>query len=106
MDINNAECDLSTALQTSITEPIQPSLLDVILRARPFVPVPKALNVRDIGINASPNIRPGFIYRSGFLWHITAKESILQGDTEAEGDLRLALHSRAGTAVGPDYRRH
>lgn len=70
------DIDLSIVLSTPIQDCIQPDIVKYLLSQPPFLPIPGALNIRDISV--LPNIRKGFIHRSGALGHITpAGESFL-----------------------------
>jgi hypothetical protein len=60
---------LVNVLSTPIETRISPLVAKEILSQPPFLPIPGALNIRDISV--PPFIRNGCIYRSGALGHIT-----------------------------------
>ncbi|RJE22613.1 hypothetical protein PHISCL_05036 [Aspergillus sclerotialis] len=60
--------DLQELLKTDIRTKIPEAVVSKITSSPPWVTVPGAFNVRDIGHSPStPNVRSGFIYRSGVL---------------------------------------
>jgi protein tyrosine/serine phosphatase len=61
---------LSELANTEIGSTIPASLLTQALSTPPFVPIPGAFNIRDIGFAASPYVRRGLIYRSGSLSYL------------------------------------
>jgi hypothetical protein len=62
--------DLNTILQTSINIRIDPETVSSITSQLPFLPVPNALNLRTI---SAKNLKPGFIFRSGRLSHLSSE---------------------------------
>jgi hypothetical protein len=65
--IQPVQPDLLTIASTPITESIPDSVLKKALQTPPFVAIPGALNLRDLGLLPNPKIKPGLIYRSGSL---------------------------------------
>lgn len=61
--------DLSSILSTPIQSRISPTVVQGILSQPPFLPIPGALNIRDISV--PPYVRQDLIYRSGAISHIT-----------------------------------
>jgi hypothetical protein len=61
---------LLTIAQTSINEAIPDEILKPALTTPPFIPIPGALNLRDLGLIPSPKIKKSLIYRSGALHHL------------------------------------
>lgn len=57
--------DISALLETDMTIPLDTKLVQDITSHPPFIPVSRALNLRDIGLIPGSHIPPGLIYRSG-----------------------------------------
>lgn len=57
--------DLKTLTETDINTPIPSRTLDIALNNLSFLPIPNAINIRDLGGLPSSPIRSGLIYRSG-----------------------------------------
>ncbi|KAH8730194.1 protein-tyrosine phosphatase-like protein [Phaeosphaeriaceae sp. PMI808] len=66
--------NLDALLQTDMNTPISPSIIQQILSKPPFIPIPGAVNMRDLGLLPSSPIPPGLIYRSGATHHIDPTE--------------------------------
>jgi hypothetical protein len=64
--------DLLEIALTPITLAIPDSVLNDALKTAPFIPIPGALNLRDLGQISSAKIKPGLIYRSGNLSNLPA----------------------------------
>ena len=78
--------DLQELLKTDIRTQIPEAIVSKITSSPPWVIVPGAFNVRAIGQSPStPNVRPGFIYRSGVLSKITE-----EGKSVLTDSLRIA----------------
>lgn len=60
--------DFSSLILQPISTSIEPSVVAAALSKAPFLPVPKALNLRTI--SHPPSLRPGLFFRSGFLSHL------------------------------------
>jgi hypothetical protein len=56
--------NLETLLRTDMSHPIPPSIVEEVLANPPFVQVPGANNIRDLGLVPNSPITPGCIYRS------------------------------------------
>ena len=56
--------------------PIPPQQVAEALAGPPFIPIPSALNLRDIGLSGANKIKPGLIFRSGGLttWPDSSKQ--------------------------------
>jgi hypothetical protein len=63
----NHQPTLLEIASTPITHSIPDAVLAKALATRPFVPIPGALNLRDLGFITPPKVKPGLIYRSGAL---------------------------------------
>ena len=59
--------DLKVLANTDKREAIDKDVITAVLSQDPFTYVPGVINIRDIGVNASPFVRRGLIYRSGAL---------------------------------------
>jgi len=57
--------DLDVLLETDMNVPLDPSVVQTILSHPPFITLPGALNIRDLGLLPNSPIAPGLIYRSG-----------------------------------------
>ena len=71
---DHGNANLATLLTTDIRTELPPQQTAKILSQRPFVSIPGLFNLRDLSTpqdDGPPAIRPGFIYRSGALTHIT-----------------------------------
>ena len=70
------DIDLSSILATPIQDHIPPDIVREILSQPPFLPIPGALNIREISV--LPIVRKGLLYRSGACGPLTpAGESSL-----------------------------
>ncbi|GAB1212873.1 hypothetical protein ATERTT37_002022 [Aspergillus terreus] len=63
--------DLVNLAERDLFDPIPQDTLDQALTTPPFISVPGAFNVRDLGRFGAPYIRPGRVYRSGTLAYLT-----------------------------------
>lgn len=94
---------LRSLAETDVRHPIPPETLFPALQRPPFVYVSGTFNLRDIGLltTSGPKIRPGFIYRSGGLTHLSA-----EGHTALRDKLGVRrifdLRSKAEHAASPD----
>jgi hypothetical protein len=79
--IQEEQPDLRTITSIPITESIPDAILEKALKTNPFIPIPGALNLRDIGLIPGPKIKPGLLYRSGSL-HVLPPSSVLLLKTE------------------------
>lgn len=77
-EVTSESHKLRKLAETSTFVPIPEGELGPVLHRAPFIPVPGAFNVRDLGLidvdhpnSSTPTIRPGFIYRSGALDDLT-----------------------------------
>lgn len=71
---DHENANLATLITTDIRTELPPQPTAKILSQRPFVTIPGLFNLRDLSTpqdDGPPAIRPGFIYRSGALTHIT-----------------------------------
>ena len=59
--------DLATLSQAPIQEPIPEDVFKQALQQSPFIPIDKALNLRDLGASTPAFVRRGLIFRSGTL---------------------------------------
>jgi len=94
--------DLSSLLSTPIQSRISSTIVTAMLSQHPFLPIPGALNIRDISV--PPYIRKGLIYRSGALEHITpaGKSSLIeQYGIRTIYDLRTRAERNNGPS--PDF---
>lgn len=85
--------DLQELLTTDIRTEIPDSVISKITSFPPWRTVPGLFNVRDISTPSTPNVRPGFIYRSGVPRNVSDEgKSILVNDLgiTAIYDLRQA----------------
>ncbi|KAF2420563.1 hypothetical protein EJ08DRAFT_24944 [Tothia fuscella] len=64
---NNSQPTLPQIASTSIFHAIPDNVLADALTTPPFVPIPGALNLRDLGLLTPSTVKPGLIYRSGAL---------------------------------------
>jgi hypothetical protein len=71
----NTQPDLLTIALTPITEHIPDSIIEKALQTPPFVPIPGASNLRDIGLLPNAKVKSGLLYRSGSL-HVLPESSI------------------------------
>lgn len=92
--------------ETDVTVPIAPEEYGPVLTQAPFINVEGTFNVRDIGkipssAGASSPIRPGYVFRSGMLSHLSsAGKATLANEL---GVRRIFdFRSRAEHAQGPD----
>jgi hypothetical protein len=75
--------NLDELLRTDIRTQIPDSVVAQIISSPPFVDVPGALNIRDVSnVTTSPDVRRGFVYRSGTLIRISD-----EGKTKLARDL-------------------
>ncbi|KAF2004957.1 hypothetical protein P154DRAFT_23228 [Amniculicola lignicola CBS 123094] len=58
---------LSALAATDMSTPLDPSTLSSILSAPPFIPLPGALNLRDLGLYPTSPIPSSLLFRSGAL---------------------------------------
>ncbi|KAF2035522.1 hypothetical protein EK21DRAFT_84573 [Setomelanomma holmii] len=58
-------------LKTDMNIPLNNGTIHEILSAQPFIPLPKAINIRDLGLLPHSPIPPSLIYRSGSLSSVT-----------------------------------
>ncbi|KAF2184319.1 hypothetical protein K469DRAFT_666745 [Zopfia rhizophila CBS 207.26] len=93
--------DLKKLVETDITDVIDASTINTILSKPPFIPIPGIVNLRDIGIDASPYIRPDLIFRSGGL-NALSDSSKAQLKDELDIKLILDLRSDREIARSPD----
>ncbi len=61
-------------LLTDMASPLDPTTVTNILSKPPFIAIPGALNLRDLGLLPNSPIPPGLIYRSGAINGISAKD--------------------------------
>jgi hypothetical protein len=66
--LEGKKLDLLQIASTPITTAIPDSVLSDALQHPPFIPIPGAINLRDIGQIPSAKVKPGLIYRSGNLY--------------------------------------
>jgi len=65
--LKKGKSNLLEIASTSITSTIPDDVLKAALLEPPFVPIPGALNLRDLGLIPSAKLKPGLLYRSGAL---------------------------------------
>lgn len=94
---------LRSLAETDVRHPIPPETLLPALQQPPFIYVPGTFNLRDIGLlsTSGPKIRPGFIYRSGELTHLSAEGKIALRDRLGVRRI-FDLRSKAEHAASPD----
>jgi len=73
--------DLKALARTDIEELIDTDTLHSILASPPFLPLPSALNIRDLGRIESSPIAPGLIYTSGFITLLSPDDQASLRDT-------------------------
>lgn len=89
---------LEEIVKTPVLEPLETAAVAQILSKPPFINVPGAFNVRDLGqltgsITETPTVKKGHFFRSGMISHITdeGKKSVTSTmGVKAIFDLRLA----------------
>lgn len=59
--------ELAKLALTDIQEPLTAETVEQALKSPPFIPIPSALNLRDIGLSTPGKIKPNLIFRSGAL---------------------------------------
>lgn len=69
---NKDHLDLLKIAHTDITTAIPDEILKQALLQPPFVPIPGALNLRDLGLIPDAKIKPGLLFRSGSLGTLPA----------------------------------
>lgn len=105
--------DLNAFLATSVMEPLDPGRAKALLSAFPFVAIPGAANIRDIGglpvMAPSPDgrklvVRKGKMYRAASLNHITpeGKKALQALNIGAVFDLRTLYEVRKYAKISPD----
>lgn len=67
LDQRDHQPDLLEIAATPIIHAIPDNILAKALAAPPFVSIPGALNLRDLGLLTPPRVKPGLVYRSGAL---------------------------------------
>ncbi|KAF9894210.1 hypothetical protein FE257_007712 [Aspergillus nanangensis] len=67
----STDISLADLAKLEITHSIPEDVLQKALSTQPFIGVPGAINIRDLGVLGAPYIRPGLVYRSGMLGHLT-----------------------------------
>ncbi|KAF2117525.1 protein-tyrosine phosphatase-like protein [Lophiotrema nucula] len=73
--------ELKTLVKTDMREAIDKDIIGEVLSKDPFISVPGVINIRDIGVNASPYLRRGLVYRSGALHKVDGSSIALLKDT-------------------------
>jgi hypothetical protein len=74
----SSTAELRALAETSVVEPLPKEQVEATLAQSPFIYVPGTFNVRDLGLVPSasnpddaPSIKPGLVFRSGTLQHLT-----------------------------------
>ena len=99
MASNDQEYSLSELVNTDIRAPIPTPIVEQVLCKEPFTAVPGVINIRDLGVYASPFIGRGVAYRCGALSQLTDEgKTILAKDL----GIKLILNLRSGTETSKD----
>jgi hypothetical protein len=69
-DSQKLDLELLEIASTPIIHAIPPSLLAHALQTQPFIPIPGAQNMRDLGLIPHAKLKPGLIFRSGHLHNL------------------------------------
>ncbi|CAK7264372.1 hypothetical protein SEPCBS57363_001036 [Sporothrix epigloea] len=96
--------------ETDVTVRLTPEQLVPVLSHEPFLQVEGTFNVRDIGklpasVNnsAAPTVRPGYIFRSGMLTHLTDKgKATLANDLGVRRVFDFRSQSEHASSPDPD----
>lgn len=94
---------LRSLAETDVRTPIPPETLLPAIQQPPFIPVPGTFNTRDLGLLTAspPKIRPGFLYRSGALDHLSADGQAVLRDQLGVRRI-FDLRSQTEQAASPD----
>ena len=96
---NDQEYSLSELVNTDIRALILTSIVEQVLCKEPFTAVPGVINIRDLGVYASPFLGRGVAYRCGALGQVTDEgKTILTKDL----GIKLILNLRSGTETSKD----
>lgn len=96
---NDQEYSLSELVNTDIRALIPTPIVEQVLCKEPFTAVPGVINIRDLGVYASPFIGRGVAYRCGALGQVTDEgKTILTKDL----GIKLILNLRSGTETSKD----
>ncbi|OCL14496.1 hypothetical protein AOQ84DRAFT_435640 [Glonium stellatum] len=99
MACNAREYSLSELVDTDIRTLIPAPIVEQVLCKEPFTAVPGVLNIRDLGIYASPFISQGIVYRCGALSSLTDEGKIILAK---DLGIRLIMDLRSKTETSRD----
>src|SRR5437016_14087437 len=101
MASNDEEYSLSELVNTDIRALIPTPIVEQVLCKEPFTAVPGVINIRDLGVYASPFIGRGVAYRCGALSQLTDEgKTILAKDL----GIKLILNRSEERRVGKECR--